>query len=625
MLKLSIALGLLVVVVLPSCSLKHSVSIEASSTQAMTSPFNAKTQALYTHLRDFAQQKQFIFGQEKAVLSGVGENGDKPWNDSNLGNQTDAEAYIGQKVGLMGMDIWDLAMKNPSWNQPQYAKAIRDFYNDGKGGVITLDWHMRGCSVSPVIDASGKSGIPGEGFKVNDWDEDPNADCLCKIVNSEPWTAGKTWKDWFIQEKLDKFYQKLVDESLTEIPMIYRPFHEQTGNWFWWGAKGWNCQRQLGKANVVSGAEAYKQLFRMTVDHLRQTRGLKNLLIAYAPDKLCKHEGHTCNFQDSIKDNPNDTDLRNDYLNSYPGDAYVDILGIDLYYAQKFGNPWEEADYQTKLYSKYLKVISKIAEEKTKVAALTETGNYNLQNEASTGSEWFTKHLLAMLSDPDIKMAYALTWENRQLASTEYYIPHKKHADYADFVKFSASPSSLFYNDLLGLYSSSTMENPAPASGASGAAPASPQTKTYASCASAASDPDGDGWGFENGQSCLVQFSSYPTCRDGTLDKDQDGFAIEDNQLCHVKAQPFAACISQASDPDGDGWGFEDNHSCLVPVIWVPHCVVNLGDSDGDGWGFENNHSCRIRTTFYPSCASRASDPDGDGWGFENGVSCRVR
>ena len=41
---------------------------------------------------------------------------------------------------------------------------------------------MRGCSVKPVRDQAGNQGIPGDGFKVNDWEEDANAECLCKAV-----------------------------------------------------------------------------------------------------------------------------------------------------------------------------------------------------------------------------------------------------------------------------------------------------------------------------------------------------------------------------------------------------------------------------------------------------------
>jgi mannan endo-1,4-beta-mannosidase len=601
-----------------ACTIRPKESTLASTSEAAALPqHNRETQSLYAFLKSTAQKKQFIFGQQRASLVGVGENGDQTWTDGGYGSRTDVEAYIGQKVGMIGIDIWDLATKNPTWNQPVYGQAIRDFYDFGKGGAITLDWHMRGCSVKPVADINGNSGIPGDGFKVNDWEDDPNSDCLCKIVNEEPWENGLTWKDWFLSQKLDKFYQTLVKEQLTEIPLIYRPFHEQTGNWFWWGAKGWNCERQLGKKDVVTGAEAYKKLFRTTVDYLRQTKGLKNLLIAFAPDKLCKHDGHTCSFTNAIKDTPTDDELKNDYLNSYPGDEYVDILGIDLYYAQKFGNAWEEADYQTKLFKQHLRVMSRIADEKSKVAALTETGNYNLHNEASVGSQWFTKQLLSMLTDPEVKVSYVLTWENRRLAATEYYIPHKKHADFQDFVNFSENAATLFYNDLTDMYKTAATE-PVP-----DMKPVDPsQAKVYPACQTSESDPDGDGWGFENGRSCQMREDSFASCSSIAVDPDGDGWGWENNQSCRVQMGSHPSCSQLISDPDGDGWGWENGRSCRSRAESFATCSQLSVDPDGDGWGFENGASCRVRLESYPKC-TQAPSGRGDGWGYENGQSCR--
>lgn len=49
-------------------------------------------------------------------------------------------------------------------------------------------------------------------------------------------------------------------------------------------------------------------------------------------------------------------------------------------------------------------------------------------------------------------------------------------------------------------------------------------------------------------------------------------------------------CVSAASDPDGDGWGWENNQSCKV----IPDCASAASDPDGDGWGWENNQSCKV-------------------------------
>ena len=110
------------------------------------------------------------------------------------------------------------------------------------------------------------------------------------------------------------------------------------------------------------------------------------------------------------------------------------------------------------------------------------------------------------------------------------------------------------------------------------------------------------------------------------------------------------SCASSASDPDGDGYGWENNATCLVDsratptpstpstpsTPGLPVCQSAASDPDGDGFGWEQNASCRISTTATPNtgstntggtifCESAASDPDGDGWGWENDRSCVVR
>jgi hypothetical protein len=66
------------------------------------------------------------------------------------------------------------------------------------------------------------------------------------------------------------------------------------------------------------------------------------------------------------------------------------------------------------------------------------------------------------------------------------------------------------------------------------------QALSYPYCMSAASDPDGDGWGWEYNRSCIV------------------------NRAPATSSTTFPTCASAASDPDGDGWGWENNRSCIV-------------------------------------------------------------
>ncbi len=99
-------------------------------------------------------------------------------------------------------------------------------------------------------------------------------------------------------------------------------------------------------------------------------------------------------------------------------------------------------------------------------------------------------------------------------------------------------------------------------------------------------------------------------------------------------------CESPGSDPDGDGFGWENGATCLVNAAPVsselPICRSASSDSNGDGFGWENSASCRVASvlpitpvpttpTTRPTCQSTGSDPDGDGFGWENNATCVVQ
>ncbi len=117
-------------------------------------------------------------------------------------------------------------------------------------------------------------------------------------------------------------------------------------------------------------------------------------------------------------------------------------------------------------------------------------------------------------------------------------------------------------------------------------------------CSSAAADQDGDGWGWENNASCIVQ-------ADVTNSTTANPVTTDTSAL-----QTVPACSSSALDPDGDGWGWENHNSCMViPGVSATddHSTVSVAIEDGP-----------------TICASPASDIDGDGWGWENNGSCVV-
>ncbi len=82
-----------------------------------------------------------------------------------------------------------------------------------------------------------------------------------------------------------------------DVPVLWRPYHEMNGGWFWWGQK--------------KGEDGYKKLWQMMFDRLVNFHGLNNLLWVY----------NTNEFKKGV--DPHET--------YYPGDEYVDILATDVY------------------------------------------------------------------------------------------------------------------------------------------------------------------------------------------------------------------------------------------------------------------------------------------------------
>jgi mannan endo-1,4-beta-mannosidase len=101
---------------------------------------------------------------------------------------------------------------------------------------------------------------------------------------------------------------------------------------------------------------------------------------------------------------------------------------------------------QTADLVKILRAISRLAEEKNKVAALTETGQESIAN-----TTWFTEVVLHPLKqNPDINLAYFMVWRNAN--KKHHYAPYPGHPAVADFLLFYKDSYSLFESDLNDIY-----------------------------------------------------------------------------------------------------------------------------------------------------------------------------
>ena len=116
----------------------------------------------------------------------------------------------------------------------------------------------------------------------------------------------------------------------TKIPVLFRPWHEHTGSWFWWGQK-------------LCSTEEYKALWSITYNRMKE-KGADQLLWAYSPGT-----------------EPNDT---TQYLERYPGDSIVDLIGVDAYQFNK-------DDYE-KALDRSLRIMTEIGKAHDKAIAVVD-------------------------------------------------------------------------------------------------------------------------------------------------------------------------------------------------------------------------------------------------------------
>ncbi|MEC3608658.1 glycoside hydrolase family 26 protein [Bacillus glycinifermentans] len=114
-------------------------------------------------------------------------------------------------------------------------------------------------------------------------------------------------------QRLDAMLKKIADglQQLKDegVPVLFRPLHEMNGEWFWWGLTEYN-QKDSQRISL------YKRLYTKIYHYMTDTRGLDNLIWVYASDA--------------------NRDYKTDF---YPGDSYVDIVGLDAYFTDAYSIP----------------------------------------------------------------------------------------------------------------------------------------------------------------------------------------------------------------------------------------------------------------------------------------------
>ena len=180
------------------------------------------------------------------------------------------EEETGKLPAMRGLDF----MNNDFDGVVERSKAWHE-----KGGIVTICWH---------------TGVNGSGYQES-LDENPDFDKLLTSGTEEYNGMIASW---------DKAAAALAELQDAGVPVLWRPFHEFDGQWFWWG-KG-------GKDNFI-------KLWQMMYDYFTNEKGLNNLIWVLG-------------YSGEVKDG------------WYPGDEYCDVIGSDTYDNSTNNKAWKKLE-----------------------------------------------------------------------------------------------------------------------------------------------------------------------------------------------------------------------------------------------------------------------------------------
>ncbi|KQS36791.1 glycoside hydrolase family 26 protein [Pedobacter sp. Leaf194] len=344
-----------------------------------------ETRNLYSNLQKLAA-KGVMFGHQDDLAYGV------EWKTSD-GKRSDVYDVVKDYPAVFGWDLGKIeynADKNldgiPFDKIRAYIKQVYDM-----GGVNTISWHVD----NPVTKGSA-------------WD---NTSAVSAVL-----PGGKefeTYQKWL--KNVANFIKTLKGSDGKQIPILFRPYHELNGGWFWWGKDS-------------ATKEEYMELFKYTVNYLKDTVGLHNLIYMY---------------------NTNSFQTAEEYAERYPGDKYVDMVSFDNYQFSK-PNPTQTdlKDSKEKFRKQIrngLSILDSFAKAHHKIPAFAETGF-----ETVADKDWWTSALLDVIKD--FKISYVLVWRNHGWMEKEkkfhYFGPYSGHPSSPDFIRFYQAPNTLFMKDV---------------------------------------------------------------------------------------------------------------------------------------------------------------------------------
>ena len=307
-------------------------------------PMETPKDKLVHQLFTYAQEGKIAYGHQDDLSYGHAWKVDD-WENDKL-ERSDVKAVTGKYPVVLGFDLGDIEHgSDRNLDGVPFGlmkKAVK--LHTGRGGIVTFSWHPD----NPLTGGDA-------------WDISSDQVVKADLPGGEKHAEFKLW----LERAAD------LIESLGGVAVIFRPWHENLGSWFWWGGK-------------LCTAQEYKDLYRLTWTYFTKERGLANILWCYSPD------------------GPIDP---RDYMSRYPGDEFVDILGTDIY-EYPGASSLEEAGVRFGTQVKeMMNSLAALSLEHQKLMCFSETGLEGLGDPA-----WWTETLLPAIEKYPV--SYVLTWRN---------------------------------------------------------------------------------------------------------------------------------------------------------------------------------------------------------------------
>lgn len=363
-----------------------------------------ETKVLAAYLAGLQKSGQVLFGHQNSTFKSVRDKG----------VTSDVKDITGSEAGLFGIDTLALAGVETEQTTRQGAldasiAASKKAYNGGS--LISLSCHMPNFTNSK-IKATGDETYPYD-FTTCDFSESKDlTPCADYILE-----GGK------YNPQFNAYLDIIVDYALAlqedGIPVLFRPFHENSGGWFWWGTS--------------TSVESYQAMWRYMVNYLEE-KGVHNFLYVYSPNGPISSEA--------------------EYLERYPGDAYVDVLGFDYYDDYADANVYTGDNFFDALADS-CDIVAGLAKTKGKIPAIAETGiritgadknSLMVTGNPTKDKDWYNK-VVNTASEHDIP--YFLLWAN--FDSGNFFVPYKYSDTLGqeminDFISSYNNENSIFGN-----------------------------------------------------------------------------------------------------------------------------------------------------------------------------------